>query len=300
MVLLAFVCSPTSPAQRRASTVAPSANRSITLHSQPNAVVWIDEVRRGMTDATGTLVVKNISAGRHNLRLRAVGFRESSTMLRPAARGSITVRLIRLTDPGELAFQQAELARDDARDENARRRAVELYRNGIKLRPRSAVAHLGLARVLLELNDYPGALEEIDAAHTFRTSYAEASAVEGRILRASADNDAAIEAFQRAIDEAKGFQPEAHTGLALVYQDKGQYEEAAAEYRKAIAQLSDTEPVIYQLLGAVYEKQEKYKEAVAAYEKYLELTPEGNLASAIRSVMDQLRKQAEGRDGLPY
>jgi regulator of sirC expression with transglutaminase-like and TPR domain len=57
---------------------------------------------------------------------------------------------------------------------------------------------------------------------------------------------------------------------------------------------------LYQLLGAVYEKLEKYKEAVAAYEKYLELAPDGNLAPAIRSVMDQLRKQAEDGAGLPY
>ena len=153
---------------------------------------------------------------------------------------------------------------------------------------------------MLELNDYAEALAAIDAALALRQNYPEASAVEGRILRMAADEAAAIDAFQRAIDQGHGFQPEAHTGLALVYQDKGRYEEAAAEFVKALGQLSDTEPILYQLLGAVYEKMEKYKEAVAAYEKYLELAPDGNLAPAIRSVMDQLRKQAEGKNGLPY
>jgi hypothetical protein len=38
---------------------------------------------------------------------------------------------------------------------------------------------------------------------------------------------------------------------------------------------------------------EKYKEAVEAYEKYLQLAPEGSLAPAVRSVIDQLRRQAE-------
>lgn len=71
--------------------------------------------------------------------------------------------------------------------------------------------------------------------------------------------------------------------------------EAAAEYRAAISQLSDSEPILYQLLGAVYERMEKYKEAVAAYEKYLQLAPQGNLAPAVRSIIDQLRKQAEGQ-----
>jgi len=83
-------------------------------------------------------------------------------------------------------------------------------------------------------------------------------------------------------------------GLAL--EDKGKYEEAAAAYNKAIAQLSDTEPILYELLGRTYERLDKYKEAVAAYEKYLQLAPDGKLAPAIRSIIDQLRQQANGPD----
>jgi cytochrome c-type biogenesis protein CcmH/NrfG len=48
------------------------------------------------------------------------------------------------------------------------------------------------------------------------------------------------------------------------------------------------------MLGATYEKQQKHKEAVAAYEKYLALAPNGSQASAIRSIIDQLRREAEG------
>ena len=69
--------------------------------------------------------------------------------------------------------------------------------------------------------------------------------------------------------------------------------------RKALEQLSDSEPVIYQLLGAVYEKQQKYKDAVAAYEKYLQLAPNGSLAPALRSIIDQLRRDAEGQEIVP-
>ncbi|MDQ6653631.1 MAG: tetratricopeptide repeat protein, partial [Acidobacteriota bacterium] len=88
-------------------------------------------------------------------------------------------------------------------------------------------------------------------------------------------------------------------GLARVLEEKGQYAEAIAEYRTAIAQLSDSEPVIYQLLGAAYEKQQKYKEAVAAYEKYLELAPNGSLAPALRSIIEQLRRDAAGQEIIP-
>ncbi len=100
------------------------------------------------------------------------------------------------------------------------------------------------------------------------------------------------EAF-RAVREARGFQPEAHTGLGIIYEEEGKYEEAATAFRKAVAQLSDTEPVLYELLARNLEKLERWKEAVAAYEKYLELAPQGAHASAINSIIDQLRRQAE-------
>jgi tetratricopeptide (TPR) repeat protein len=149
------------------------------------------------------------------------------------------------------------------------------------------------------LNDYTSALDEIAKARRARPIYPEASAVEGRIQRMAAFVDEAIAAFRRSIREARGFQPEAHTGLALVFEEKGMNEEAVEEFRAAIAQLSDTEPVLYQLLGAVYEKMLKYKEAVEAYEKYLQLAPEGSLAPAVRSIIDQLRRQAAEAEEAP-
>ena len=108
-----------------------------------------------------------------------------------------------------------------------------------------------------------------------------------------------MKSFRRAIREGRGFQPEAHVGLGRVLEEKGDYAEAAAEFQTAIEQLSDSEPVIYQLLGAAYDHAQKYKEAVAAYEKYLELAPNGSLAPAIRSLIEQLRRQAAGEEIIP-
>jgi tetratricopeptide (TPR) repeat protein len=280
-------------AQRAGKKLASSASsKSLTVSTEPNAIVWLDEVRRGVTNSEGKLNLEKVTAGRHTLRVRASGFRERTLPLLPTQRGQLEVQLTRTTDEAELTFQQAESAREKARDDESKRAAAELYRKAIKLRPAFPAAHVGLARVLLDLSDYKKALGEIDEARVSRPIYAEASAVEGRIYRYAAFWDDAIASFRRSIREARGFQPEAHTGLALLLEEKGMNEEAAAEFRIAINQLSDSEPVVYQLLGAVYEKMEKYKEAVEAYEKYLQLAPEGNLAPAVRSVIDQLRKQA--------
>jgi Flp pilus assembly protein TadD len=84
-----------------------------------------------------------------------------------------------------------------------------------------------------------------------------------------------------------------------VLEEKGQNAEAIAAYRKAIDQLSESEPVIYQMLGAAYEKTQQVKEAVGAYEKYLQLAPNGSLAPAVRSIVDQLKRGGTGRDEIP-
>ncbi len=267
-------------AQRRNSPAVSSAN-AVTITTEPDAIIWIDEIRRGTTDTSGRLEVKKVSASRHMVRVRASGFKEASVPLLPGRR-SLTVKLVRTTDQAELTFQEAELAREQARDDEARRKAEELYRSALKLRPVFPAARVGLARVLLDLNKYQAALVEIDAARRGRPVYPEASAVEGRINREAAFTDDAIQSFRRAIREAKGFQPEAHVGLARILEEKGEFDQAVAEFRKALAQLSDSEPVIYQLLGASLEKQQKFKEAIVAYEKYLELAPNGSLAPAIQ------------------
>jgi tetratricopeptide (TPR) repeat protein len=285
-------------AQRRRSTLSSSPAKSIIVTTEPNAIIWIDEIRRGQTDAAGKLELQKISPGRHTLRVRAIGFKETTLPLLAANRG-LSVKLVRTTDQAELTFQRAEDAREKAKDDAARKNAAELYRAALQRRPTYPAAHVGLARVLLDLNQYQAALDEIEAARRTRPVYAEASAVEGRINREAAFTDEAVESFRRAIKEARGFQPEAHVGLARVLEDKGQYDEAIAEFRKAIEQLSDSEPVIYQLLGAAYERQQKYKEAVSAYEKYLALAPNGSLAPAVRSIIDQLRRDAAGQEIIP-
>ena len=268
----------------------PSTSRPVTILSEPDAVVWIDEIRRGVTDSGGRLADLKITTGAHSLRVRANGFKQATTSIAATQRGEIKVALVRTTDPAELAFQKAETARETARDEAARQNAADLYRQALKLRA-DAGAHLGLARVLLDLNDTDRALAEITAARRTRPVYPEASAVEGRIYRETGQTDEAIGAFNRAIRESRGFQPEAHVGAGRVYEEKGQWELAAREFQIAVSQLSDTEPIIYQLLGAAYEKTGKIREAIEAYENYLRLAPKGSQATAVRSIVEQLKLQ---------
>ena len=284
--LILFLCFPVS------------AQTPLVITTEPNAIIWIDEIRRGTTDASGKLSLTKVSAARHTVRVRANGFKETSVALAPGRR-SLAVKLVPTTDQAELLFQQAETAREKARDDDARKKAADLYRDAIKQRAAFPAANVGLARVLMDLNEFKEAHAAIDAARRTRPSYAEASAVEGRIYREEAFDQNAIRSFNRAIREGGGVQPEAFVGLAKLYEDKGDFAQAVAEYRKALTQLSDSEPVIYQMLGAAYERVEKPKEAVAAYEKYLQLAPNGSYAAAIRSIIDQLKREAAGEQIIP-
>jgi len=284
-------------AQRSTSPAAPSA-RVFTITSEPNAIVWIDDIRRGVTDASGKLTVKNVSPARHSVRVRANGFKESTVPVLPG-KSSATVKLVRTTDAAELAFQEAETAREQAKDDESRQKSVEAYRRALKLRPAFPAARVGLARVLLDLRETRAALAEIEAARRVRPIFPEASAVEGRINREAAFEEEAIKSFRRSIREARGFQPEAHVGLARVLEERGEFSEAIAEYRKALDQLMDSEPIIYQLLGAAYERQQKFKEAIASYEKYLTLAPNGSLAPAVRSIVEQLKRDDAGVEIIP-
>ncbi|MDQ3129697.1 MAG: tetratricopeptide repeat protein, partial [Acidobacteriota bacterium] len=269
-------------AQKPATT---QATRTITVITEPNAIVWLDDLRRGTTDESGKLIIKPVTAGAHKLRVRADGFKEALQNLTAAQKGDVKIALVKTTDQAELTFQEAErLSTTD------REKAIAAYRKAISLRPKYAEANLALARVLSASGDNEGALKAIAAARKARLNYAEASAVEGRIYVSEGDEKKAIATFKRAITEGKGIQPEAQTGLGLLYKEKAEasgstgdfeseeanYMLAAGYFRKAVSQLAGAPDAItiYQFLGLAYEKMKKFDEAIAVYEEFLRVFPD--------------------------
>jgi tetratricopeptide (TPR) repeat protein len=276
--------------------------RTVTIVSEPSATVWIDDVRFGKTTNDGKLTIASLSPGRHTVRVRCDGFGEVSKPLSPTHSGEFQVALTKTTDKAELAFQEAERLALVDRD-----KAAEAYRNAIKLRPGYLQAYLGLARVLSDAGDYDEALKAVRDLRRTKPTNAEASAVEGRIHREAGEETQAVTAFKRAISEGKGFEPEAYTGLGLLYKDKAEgfgsagdfaneaanYVEAAKNLKIALKQLSGAPDsvVLYQLLGLVYERQKKFDEAIAVYQEFLRLFPDSSEAPTVQSFIDQIKKQ---------
>lgn len=276
--------------------------RTLNIITEPNATVWLDDIRFGKTDKTGRLVIKTVFAGKHILRVRADGFKETVKPILANQEGDVSIPLTKTTDEAELKFQEAERLSLVDRD-----KAAEAYRKTVKLRPKFPEAYLALARVLSDAGDLEEASKAVKQAQKLRLNYAEAIAVEARILKESGEEEKAIAAFKRSITQGKGFQPEANTGLGLLYKERaegfgasGDFEQETANYteaekylQKALSQLSGAPDsvIIYQLLGLIYERQKQFSEAIAVYEEFLRLFPDSNEATAVRSYIVQIKKQ---------
>jgi tetratricopeptide (TPR) repeat protein len=287
--------------------VVSQTTRSITVRTEPNASVWIDSVLFGKTDAAGKLVIRTVPSGSHTLRIRADGFKEISKPITPAQKGELSLPLSKTTDEGELAFQEAGRLASVDRD-----KAAAAYRRSIKLRPRYAQAYIELARVLLDAQKPFEAAKAISDLRKFSPRNAEASAVQGRIDKDLGDEEKAIVSFQRAITEGRGVQPEAYTGLGLLYKERAEgfggegdlenetanYDKAATYLKTALKQLSGApdSSVLYQLLGLIYERQKKFNEAIAVYEEFLRFFPDTNDATAVRSFIVQIKKQMAAQE----
>lgn len=272
--------------------------RLVTIVTEPNARVWIDDVEYGTTDSDGRIRFRTFATGVHKLRVRALGFKEVMQTL-PAG-GEIKVALVRSTDEAELAFQKAEVESD-------KEKAAALYEKAIKLRPNFPEAFIGLARVQSSLGDVDEAMKAVRAARKLKPGFALASTVEGRIYKDEGNVDQAIASFKRAITEGRGVQPEAHTGLGLIYREKAEssvsdgdtdsatanYLLAAGELQKAATQLAGAPDAItiFQLLGDSYERADRWADAIKVYEQFLRVFPDANEAEMFRSFIVQAKKR---------
>src|SRR6266536_4460799 len=107
-----ILCCGVAVAQRPRPATTASGARSITIVSEPAATIWIDEIKRGVTDDHGALSSLKLSNGAHTLRARAMGFKEMSIAIPATQRGRLALRFPRPTEHARLLFPRAETARE--------------------------------------------------------------------------------------------------------------------------------------------------------------------------------------------
>jgi tetratricopeptide (TPR) repeat protein len=278
-----------------ASATAQTRQRTATLAiagAEPRAVVLVDGIRHGRTDASGARTITTLAPGRRAVLVRQPGFADHRQVVTLAAGRTATVRpkKVPLEDEAELAFQRA----DDLAYSGKSAEAIPLFTQAIEGRGgRYAAAQIGLARAHLALKDTERATAAITALLDAEPRNVEAVTVQANILRERGFYDEAAAAYRRAIALAPKASPEAHTGLAMLLEERGNHAEAVTNFRAAIAQNADAEPILYQLLGASLEQAGDPAGAAKAYERFLDLAPNSSLAPAVRSLLEQVRA-AEG------
>jgi tetratricopeptide (TPR) repeat protein len=256
------------------------------------SVVFINNVRHGVTNEHGELDLPHVIAGSFPVIVRTTGYVDWNGAVVIVARASRALKVSQqpTSDEATLHFQRG----NDLRDRGKNKDAVEEYRQALALRSSFPEARIAIARSLITLQDFQNSETQIQSALKLGgRTLLEAQTVLANLRRAQGLVDESILEYRKALRLGRGNSFEAHIGLAIALNEQEKTDEAVKEYRIGIVQDMETEPILYYQLGEILEKAKRNKEAIEAYRNYLRLDPEGEFASAVESIIEQLKQDAD-------
>jgi len=268
----------------------PRAGSVKVTTGHPDSVVFINNVRHGVTGENGELNLAHVMVGSHAVRVRTVGYIDWNGRIVVTEGASATLKASQqqqTVDEPTLHFQKAEALRDKGKN----RDAIEEYKQALTLRS-IPEARIGMARSLIPLQEFQEAEKQIQAViKTGGPAAVEAQTVLANLRRHQGLVDESIVEYRKAVRLARGNSFEAHIGLAIALGEQGNVDEAVKEYRIGIIQDMETEPILYYQLAELLEGAKRNKEAIEAYRNYLRLDPEGEYASAVESIIERLKEE---------
>ncbi len=269
---------------------------SLQVKAETGTIIWLDNLRYGTIADSGELTINNLKPGTHSLRARLLGKREliQPVIVKANAVNQVQLNFKTAATPAELSFQTAEGLREKGKHKDAiveYRKAVSLSKTPL---PR---ARIGLARSLAATSEYDDAVTEVRRAVREAAASpiiaAEALTVIANTFRSQGLYDEAFTNYTKALKLARNFSPEAHTGIALNFMEENDSANAIKHLSLGAQQSNDTEPIIYYLLANLLDRNGQIKEAITTYEKFLALEPTGKNANTARSLLKQLKREAQ-------
>lgn len=288
-----------TPRKQPATHPAPTGALKV-ITGQAGSVVFINNVRHGVTNDKGELDLPRIRVGSYPVRVRTVGYSDFHGRV-VVASGSRELKVTQqtTTDQATLHYQKG----DELRDKGKNKDAVQEYEQALTARQNFPEAHIGASRSYITLQDFQGAEKHIHSAlKSGGATLAEAQTVLANLRRSQGLVEESIVEYKKALRLARGNSFEAHIGLAIALNelnesrnDRRLIDEIAKEYRIGITQDMETEPILYYQLAEILEKANRNREAVEAYRNYLRLDPEGEYASAAESIIERLKEELTSR-----
>jgi len=273
-------------------TGATGALKITTGHQ--SSVVFINNIRHGVTNEKGELDLPHVIAGSFQASVRTAGYADWNGAVVILAHSSRALKVTQqlTSDEATLHFQKG----NDLRDKGKNKDAVEEYKQALAMRPFFPEARIAMARSLITLQDFQNSETQIQSVLKLGgRTMVEAQTVLANLRLAQGLVDESIVEYRKALRLARGNSFEAHIGLAIALNEQEKTDEAVREYRIGIIQDMETEPILYYQLGEILEKAKRNKEAIDAYRNYLRLDPEGEFASAVESIIEQLKQDADKR-----
>lgn len=158
-------------------------------------------------------------------------------------------------------------------------KAIEEYRQALRLDPDCAVLHTRLAveYIKKKSGDYINkAVEELNLSVKINPASVESHLILALVYSYKGDDALASKEYEAALVIAQKEDPEnieIYKGLGEVYLQQRKLEEAIDAYKK-ILNLSAQDPEAHFYLGTIYYEQKKIKETIAEFKEALRLRPD--------------------------
>ena len=181
-------------------------------------------------------------------------------------------------------------------DNNIQPAFVELQK-ALELNPNDKEIHNAIGVIyLVKLEDYPKAIQHFQKALTIDKNYPEAANNLGNAYANIADYAKAVESYKTALLNPQYKNPAmAFNNLGMVYYRLSRYDEAMDSFKEAMKRFSDF-PLPYYGMALTYNAKGQYGDAAFALSRAVELDPayKGNKEKAIEDFKDKkLRARGE-------